>query len=674
MLTIYGNDKLLSDNMISSLNKFLSINNSYFENNDAFIYKGYPCEPNNNDILFIKLIIVIKTGIYYVLEGQENKSFIRKSIMSTCINIDSIMDKYDSGTQICIAINHLDLEKLLIKEKNNVLDEEEIQLFNSHFQKSRSLTQNDDRAIINEKSLGNLIKKRNTDICDYDTNQFETIYESNIKNHIRIRGLAGSGKTIILVKKMAYMHYLHPELKMCYVFFTISLKQYIQNLFQKFYLEFNSGKKYDETKIRFFHCWGTKEHQGFYSYICDEKGKEKESLIAEDGTKNSYSSVCNRLLESLPSEKLGLFDYIFIDEAQDFGLSFFKLALKTLNAEGKIIYAYDELQTLYNSSPIPTPSVIFGNEVCCDYNLPICYRTPKEILVTAHALGMGIYSDDGTGLCNIPEDLSIWSAIGYESDQPIKLGEQVKLYRNPSKIDIAISDPIVFKIFSNKEEEYIELSKSIYSLIKNEDVLVSDILIIDMDSLSIEDNYYQFKEKNTIYLNRIAKGKERAFAVNLVNKDNAYRFRLKDSIPYTTVFRAKGNESNIVYILNADKMLLLSTCNRNRLFTAMTRAKFKVFIYGMNAINQYVNEYELVKKNNYSLDFKYPSKKELENLKTVAANEEKNYQNYTNVLGITQELKNTNAKLFNQLLLAQTGCKSIEELMEYLENEKNKES
>ena len=83
------------------------------------------------------------------------------------------------------------------------------------------------------------------------------------------------------------------------------------------------------------------------------------------------------------------YNYIFIDEAQDFCLSFFKLALKTLKYTGKMIYAYDELQSLNENNAMPTKQQIFGDDVCEDINLSVCYRTPMEILVAAHSLGLG---------------------------------------------------------------------------------------------------------------------------------------------------------------------------------------------------------------------------------------------------------------------------------------------
>lgn len=663
MITVYGNNENLSMKIIEAYNSFLECNKD-LEN--ITIYFEYPYEPiDSSTPAFLKVLIVSKMGIFYVVENDTDKKIYRKVIKTTCLKIDSIADKEENGTKISSIINVDEFASLNLHQcSDEVLDLCEINAFNTKFQKADSLSIFDERIVTNNKTLGSFIKDRNNKTNQYDTTEFNSIYQHTIKSHLRIRGLAGSGKTIVLVKMMAYLHYVNPELKMCYTFFTISLKQYIQSLFVKFYKEFNPDIEYDKTKISFYHSWGSKKDVGFYSNICEATNNERETL--DDN--RVFNNVCMNLIKKLPPEKLGLFDYVFIDEAQDFPLGFFQLALKSLNTEGKLIYAYDELQSLYVTNRIPKKRAIFNDEECKDINLSVCYRTPKEIIVTAHALGMGIYSNGE--MCNIPEDLSIWKAIGYETSNKIVYGNDTSLYRNPGRLDYISNEYelIEFKKFENKKEQNSELNKTLYKLISKEDVLPEDILIIDLDGTSLDENYYEFRNSLTSYLNRIASGSERAFKTNLVSKENAVRFKVKDSIPYTTIFRAKGNEANIVFVINTDKMAALSTVNRNRLFTAMTRAKMKVYVYGGNEIQKYIDEYEVVRDKNYKLDFKYPTKEELRLMQTTAENEDIEHKNITKAVELTKGIKDP--KLMIEIMMAQTGCKTIEELQEYLNNVK----
>ena len=83
-------------------------------------------------------------------------------------------------------------------------------------------------------------------------------------------------------------------------------------------------------------------------------------------------------------------------------------------------------------------------------------------------------------------------------------------------------------------------------------------------------------------------------------------FFRKDSIVYTSVFRAKGNETFMVYIVNAQRCInsLIPRSDRNALFTAITRSKgwVKVMGYG-EEMKVLCKEFEQVKNNdlNYIL-------------------------------------------------------------------------
>jgi superfamily I DNA and RNA helicase len=78
----------------------------------------------------------------------------------------------------------------------------------------------------------------------------------------RIRGLAGTGKTILLAKRLAKIHASHPEWKVAFVFFTQSLYEQIRERIYKECL-----KKTDEEPnwdiIHVLHAWGSVARNGF---------------------------------------------------------------------------------------------------------------------------------------------------------------------------------------------------------------------------------------------------------------------------------------------------------------------------------------------------------------------------------------------------------------------------
>ena len=91
-----------------------------------------------------------------------------------------------------------------------------------------------------------------------------------------------------------------------------------------------------------------------------------------------------------------------------------------------------------------------------------------------------------------------------------------------------------------------------------------------------------------------------------------------ESVTFTGIYRAKGNEAGMVYIVNAQECQS-STYNlarvRNRLFTAMTRSKACVRVLGVGPkMQQLVEEYNRIKQADYRLSFRYPTSAELEKL------------------------------------------------------------
>lgn len=93
-----------------------------------------------------------------------------------------------------------------------------------------------------------------------------------------------------------------------------------------------------------------------------------------------------------------------------------------------------------------------------------------------------------------------------------------------------------------------------------------------------------------------------------------------DSITFTGIYRAKGNEASMVYIINSQfchEGLELAK-KRNILFTAMTRSKAWVRVcgYGEGMISL-EKEFNQVKLNEFSLTFKYPTQAERRHMNIV---------------------------------------------------------
>ena len=631
------------------------------------IYYGYPLIELDRQECVMKGCIVSQKGIIALYEVEDEKNTYTRHLTQVVMNSPTLSNLYFSGKKIIECVQLKNITSILAFLNNcDLLSGEEYRQVNSIIQNVYGMINIDDREIDNPNSLGAIIKKRNNSMNMLDQEQFRGIYNRTGK-HMRIRGLAGSGKTILLVKKMAYTHFKYRDLDLAYVFYTKSLKQYVEELFKTYYKDFEKYKDPDMSKIHILHSWGGSEMEGFYSKVCTDNDLKFHSYGSAQKLTGAdkYDAVCEEVLKNTELNIKKTYNYIFVDEAQDFKLNFFKLALKTLQYTGKLIYAYDELQSLNNTNPMPSKGDIFGQEECEDIDLSVCYRTPKEILVAAHALGLGIYKKkkDGTpDLVNMMEDYSIWKAVGYkEKEGVLGYGKHVVLERDEA-IDFKPKECVEIKVVSNSNEQYLNIVKEIITLVENEDVLLEDILIIDLSSMSLQNDFIEFKN---IFNDVKREVGQNDYKVHLVNKDNAIKFKREGSITFTTIFRAKGNEANIVFVLNAHKMNSMISFSRNRLFTAMTRAKFKSYVYGIagDVMDALCSEYEEVKKKNYTLDFDYPTLDILKKMQSIAKVES---EKMDTIHDIYKKIGN-DTDVTIELLKEQTGATSLPELIRKLE-------
>lgn len=630
---------------------------------DLAIYYGYPIIELDGNSTLMKACIISRTGILALYTEEKEKIVYNRHLSKVMLESPDLSNIFFENPQGIIKfINIIDRKEIIrCLSQKEILSHGEFRQLNAIIQNIYGLNHKDDRTIKMQSSLGALIKKRNNEIAILDQDQFDTVYKKTT-DHTRIRGLAGSGKTILLVKKMAYMHYKYRDLDMAYVFYTKSLKQYIENLFMAFYKDFEKYKEPDLSKIHILHCWGGNEMEGFYSMICRENDLYAKNWneAKEIGGLDKFGYVCKDALEQKKYNMKPLLNYVFIDEAQDFSLYFFKLVLSSLKYMGKMVYAYDELQSLNDSAEMPSKNKIFGDIFCKDINLSICYRTPKEILVTAHALGLGIYKkkEDGSpDLVNMMQDYSIWKAVGYkEVEGTLGYGREVTLDRQ-EVIEYKPNECIEIFGVEDWKAQNKKVVCEIKRLLTEEEVLPEDILIIDLASINLSDDFKHFRSACI--------DEDLDCKIHLVNKDSALKFKRLGSIPFTTIFRAKGNEANIVFVINAQSRGSILTYSRNRLFTALTRAKFKAYIYGIDdsVMKTLMQEYEQVKAENFTLKFTYPTEKQLDKMKTISRNEAKD----ADILSKVSKSLGNNKNLTIEILKEQIGVATMDELIKKLQ-------
>lgn len=453
-------------------------------------------------------------------------------------------------------------------------------------------------------------------ISQFDLEQMKASLTITDKSE-RIRGLAGSGKTVLLAMKAAKLHKRYPDKRIAFVFYTKSLYNQAISLIRKYYnLIADDEPNWDNLKV--LHSWGgSTTGEGFYSYICKEIGVSPMRFSSN----TTYGDVCKDLIDNKPIREI--FDYILVDEAQDFPLDFFLLVEKVLKQPKKVVIAYDELQTT-NDIKIPDFSELFGStngkanielDENHDYILRKSYRNTLEVLVTAFAFGFGFYSN----LTQIIQDTLTWNALGFEVEGDYVEGNLITVHRpkenSPNSVLTFYNNeyPIQFFVYSNIDETVQSIVDKIVSLITEQHITPTEILVIDI------------KMNKTKTLNAIQSGLyARGFNSHIpgVVTDSRDFFK-QDHITLSTPRNAKGNEVPVVLIVGCEDIYEKSNMSaqrqsRNFMFISMTRSKGWVYLFATGRVKtKFEEELKNIRKNIPDINFCYPSAEKVNEISKI---------------------------------------------------------
>ena len=533
---------------------------------------------------------------------RKLKVEISSIISNTSIDIDELDKECDS--EIC---DNLDCIAKCIKEYEleNELSEEDFNEARSIIEGAKALnkakiTRNYED---NESSKSYVLSKLEQEISNFDRNQRKTAI-TILEGPQRIRGLAGSGKTVVLAMKAAQLHLSDPSLTILFTFYTKSLITFIKDSITKFYRHYKS-KDPDWEKIHVLHAWGGRWIEGVYYNACNEN--DFDALTYKDAkakSNNPFSYACNELISSCNIKQK--YDYILIDEAQDFPQSFFQLSYYLANGEQdykSIVWAYDELQNIFKVKRLYARDFFGFDEngddlinldrsaqalklpeyLSNDIVLHKCYRNPRKVLLVSHALGFGIYGDPVQTL----EDGDHWRDLGYEVIQgDFRIGQQVIVERPESNSPLSISkyeseDEIIKTYKADSLDDEINFCISEIEYFLSEGVRPEDITVITLDDSNAK--VYAQELTNNLF--------QKGISTNnlLANPFASVSFTIKDHVTLSTVYRAKGNECPVVFAVGIDGIYphRESRNGRNRLFTAFTRAKAWLRISGIGKNAQY---------------------------------------------------------------------------------------
>lgn len=493
-------------------------------------------------------------------------------------------------------------------------------------------------------SKGAMLKEMEASIANMDKWQKRAAIET-VEGPQRIRGLAGSGKTIVLAHKAAYLHARNPEWNIALTFQSRALYQQFEDLVQRFTFD-QIDDKFDEDKLHIAHSWGG-QRAGVYTMIADRLGVTPYSWVrARDkfGYDGAFSGACRELLEAARAVQVDpLFDAVLIDEAQDLPAEFFQLVYLFTKPPHRVIWAYDEMQRL-SETEMPsleemfgtlddgTPRVTLANRDSSakeDVVLPICYRNSPWAIATAHALGFGIYRS--SGLVQHFDDPDMWQRIGYRVSQgALDPGALVDLVRDEESIppyfrELTPSQTLSCELYQNVQLQDARLAEIVASMLENDEVDADDILIV------LPEPRY-FKKRGQQIRDALLEEGVSAHLVGVTSStDEVFK---KGSIAIAHIYRAKGNEAPIVFVPDANEAMsaINPVKNRNVLFTSITRSRAWVYLMGHSVDgDRLVDEFGELQRNQFHLKLKIPTPAELAKIRAVnrerSSNEERVLRN-----------------------------------------------
>ncbi|NMP04850.1 ATP-binding domain-containing protein [Pseudoalteromonas arctica] len=580
--------------------------------------------------------------LYSFIESALKKSkAIRVNKKQLAINLDSAL--YVEGLSESI-VDSLENEvicslqgiKLFLSEQKNESDmlDDIFEEVRSIIEGSKALSRASKRIKVSEDPTTklNVLIALEKEVSNFDVEQ-RKIAISLINGPQRIRGLAGSGKTVVLAMKAAHIHLQHPTKKILFTFYTKSLYGLIRESIARFYRHF-AGDEPNWELIEILHSWGGKSIDGVYYNACVENSiagipfGEAKRLNPRD----PFSAVCKDASVKNIKQK---YDYILIDEAQDLPNEFFQLCYKLAHgvsgAEKNIVWGYDELQSIFNVYQ-RTPEELFGvdekgvpridlNSLASnltfgqsnDLVLYKCYRNPLEVLVTAHALGFAVYANKPVQML---ENKEHWEDVGYyiENDSELIVGSDVRIGRKRESSPLSIyehqdvQDIIQYYKASSVDNECDWIIARILEA-KNEGIKPHDILIICLDDRHAKIYFSKLSlllVQNGLRSNNL-----------LASSSSAPPFMLEEMITLSTVHRAKGNEAAMVFSVGIDGLYNERELRsgRNKIFTAFTRTKAWLRVTGIGEKAQlFFDEIDKSISESPFLSFKVPDTQEIETI------------------------------------------------------------
>ncbi|WP_298764300.1 ATP-binding domain-containing protein [uncultured Polaribacter sp.] len=400
-----------------------------------------------------------------------------------------------------------------------------------------------DIAKIGAEEPSSILERVKQNIILFDGDQTRFIYKKFTNKTVSIQGLSGTGKTELLLHKLKELYVTEEKAKIFFTCHNIALANTLRSRIPSFFNFMKVEKQIEwNSKLWVNRAWGSRRdiNSGLYSYLCDFYNIP----FLRYSSSTNYSKIFSQALEHInkidESNFKYAFDYILIDERQDFPNVFFELCEKV--ASKKVYIAGDIFQDIFENTK--------ETELEVDIILNRCYRTDPRTLMFAHSIGLGLFEEKKL---NWFED-SYWNALGYKMNK--SQNNEIELSREPIRRfeDLNTED---FKSTiiqdSTKITNVINILKDIkktHPTVKPEDV---GIIILDDNSKIydyIDKLSYAISNKLNWKVNRGVETKEKTNdALYITNPNNVKGLEFPFVICITYSIKNTYRYRNILYTM-----------------------------------------------------------------------------------------------------------------------------
>lgn len=484
----------------------------------------------------------------------------------------------------------------------------------------------------------------------FDGDQTKFIYQEPNRKRITIQGLAGTGKTELLLHKLKDLYIKDKDTKIVFTCHNRILAESLKSRIPEFFnfMKVEEQIKWNE-RLWAVNGWGSynDKNSGLYSYICNYYNINFERY----NYNVTFEAVCRRALDSI--EKINnfqpCFDYILIDESQDFPESFFKLCERV--TKHTVYIAGDIFQNVFDHEIV--------SKVTPDFLLNKCYRTDSKTLMFAHAIGMGLFEKKLRWLTD-----EEWEACGYLID---KKDGKYNLSRKPLRRfeDLSNKNIESIKMITSQSGQYVNDIMDILDEIvtKNPTVTPDDIGIIFLENIDI--NY-----KLTNMLQMMI---EERFGWR-VNIGYESKTKVNNTLFISNKNNVKGLEFPFVICIMQNK-LIRDLQQRNSIYMMLTRSFITTYFIIPNNNESLIgileNGIEEINKNGY-LSIIEPSILEKEQLRNAIIDKNKiNKSQYDYVeeimdeLGVSKEKRDKLHKMIQLLSMDEFDRDKIREIIQF---------